>query len=1362
MRGSYYLGFDIGTNSVGFAVTDEQYKVLKFRGHKMWGARLFDEAETAANRRMKRSERRRRGRQKARLGILEELFAEEIAKVDSSFYQRLEESKFFLEDKKVKEKHLLFVGEGYNDKDYHKEFKTIYHLRNYLMESEKKEDIRLIFLACHHILKHRGHFLFEGENFNLSNNLENLILELLSQPELISENAEVEILVPTIVKLLISEKSSLNDKRKGLKDFLKQYKLSAETALQEAFILCIGGKANLDKVFDEEGLTKLSFSEKPFEEVRDVFEAELGEKIYLVELCKKIYDVIILSKILKDSKNVSEGKIKSYEKHQADLKDLKKLLNENRNDFPEDFRKVLKEDSKSTSNYLRYVGRSENDKRCSEDDFYVFLKGVIKKYPDSELKNQILEECENKTFLPLQKSKENSAIPYQLHKMELQAILEKAAKHYSFLNEEEDGISVREKIISLLEFRIPYYVGPLNSHHGKFSWIGKVKERIRPWNFEKVVDEAACVKSFIGRMTNKCTYLFTEDVLPKDSLLYSEFVLLNEVNNLTCDGKKLPIEIKTEFIKYWFKDISKPHSKVTEKRIKEWLINRGLATKESKIAGIDKEIKSDLRAYREFKKILGDKFSYSMVEDLIKWHTLFGESKKILKKEIKNEYGNILSSEEIRAILKLRFKDWGRLSKEFLTEIRSERMFDGAGEEMNIITALRTTDLNLNMLLASGNGFDEKIEEFNQGFSDEIKDITYDLVDKVAVSPAVKRGVWQALLVLKEIVKIMGQPPKKIFLEVTRENETEAKKQKNKSKRNARKEQLEQLFKACKNCSFDWKKELSIESEDRLRSKKLFLYYLQHGRSAYSDEVIDLDDLMAGNSKYDIDHIFPRSLTKDDSLDNLVLCLKSENQEKEDVYPISAEIQNRKLAEWRYLTKNGFMSDKKFERLTRKTVLTEVELAGFIARQLVETGQTNKVIATLLKRIYPEADIVYAKAKNVSEYRYGMNEDDMKKTGLFHKYIKVRSVNDFHHAKDAYLNIVVGNVFDCKFTKNPANFVKNSPKRSWSLTTIYKHEVRQGNYVAWLPGIDGTQAIVDKEMKSNDVRVTRKVAEQRAELHDANPIKASAVKGDNYLPFKADERYLKFERYGAYPKIKNSYYSIYRYTIINRKGSWETTTKIGFVPLYLKKELETDEAKRKFFEGQVSLKKGEILKEVEIIYSKLRINTKIKVNGMFYRLGGRSNDKLMIDNAIPLVLDDWSLSYIKLIEKELDPDKPKVFNRLEKITKKLNEDLFNQLANKLFSGIYSKRKSFDYDTFFSETTKEKFANLSIMEQGKTLLNILNVITNQKSVLDLKALGMTTSRATIGVNLNNLDEFIIIEESVTGLFEKEVVIIGEKK
>ena len=54
MRENYYVGLDIGTDSVGWAVTDRQYNLLRAKGKDMWGAYLFDPAKTAAERRGRR------------------------------------------------------------------------------------------------------------------------------------------------------------------------------------------------------------------------------------------------------------------------------------------------------------------------------------------------------------------------------------------------------------------------------------------------------------------------------------------------------------------------------------------------------------------------------------------------------------------------------------------------------------------------------------------------------------------------------------------------------------------------------------------------------------------------------------------------------------------------------------------------------------------------------------------------------------------------------------------------------------------------------------------------------------------------------------------------------------------------------------------------------------------------------------------------------------------------------------------------------------------------------------------------------------------------------------------------------------
>ena len=50
--GDYYAGIDSGSNSCGWAVTDENYNLLRFKGKDMWGARLFNCANDASKRRL--------------------------------------------------------------------------------------------------------------------------------------------------------------------------------------------------------------------------------------------------------------------------------------------------------------------------------------------------------------------------------------------------------------------------------------------------------------------------------------------------------------------------------------------------------------------------------------------------------------------------------------------------------------------------------------------------------------------------------------------------------------------------------------------------------------------------------------------------------------------------------------------------------------------------------------------------------------------------------------------------------------------------------------------------------------------------------------------------------------------------------------------------------------------------------------------------------------------------------------------------------------------------------------------------------------------------------------------------------------
>ena len=69
-KSDYFVGLDIGTNSVGYAATDTNYNLIKYKQHPVWGVHLFESAELAQDRRTHRASRRRLDRRQQRIQLL--------------------------------------------------------------------------------------------------------------------------------------------------------------------------------------------------------------------------------------------------------------------------------------------------------------------------------------------------------------------------------------------------------------------------------------------------------------------------------------------------------------------------------------------------------------------------------------------------------------------------------------------------------------------------------------------------------------------------------------------------------------------------------------------------------------------------------------------------------------------------------------------------------------------------------------------------------------------------------------------------------------------------------------------------------------------------------------------------------------------------------------------------------------------------------------------------------------------------------------------------------------------------------------------------------------------------------------------
>lgn len=1140
----YDIGLDIGTNSVGYAVTDTNGNLLKFKGKNMWGVRLFSEGQSAQATRLFRCTRRRYERRKNRINLLQGIMGDDIGRVDKLFYMRLSQSAMWNEDRNIPDMYTFFNDKDFNDVAYFSNYPTVYHLRKHLMQSQAKEDIRLIYLALHHILKYRGNFLYEGQtNVSAENAQVQAAVEefILSLSDLYSIDAP-EKAVKTIAGVLRDI-----DKTKSTKQKEVMAALGDDAQLKAVFkniaSAMVGYKADFSKIFnldDEENLKYALSAEDADIKLTDLLD---DSQAALYESLQKVYSAFILSEILKGENVVclSDAMIQKYLKHQADLKLLKSVY---KKCLPRKYSPMFRgEKDPKTMQYIKpkklatYTGYVLGESCCTQEELYAAIKEDFKKIADNpDCSNQcdyINREIENNLFLPKINAKENGAIPYQLHLEELVKIVEKQGCHYPTL------LNNMDKLKAILTFRIPYYVGPLNEKRNpegskQFSWMERKVEgvKIYPWNFEEVVDIDTTAEKFITRMTNQCTYLPSEKVIPKCSLLYSEYEVLNEIKQIKVNGRFLTLQVQ----KALYEDVFKRYKTVSETALRNWLIRERKYASIEQITGFQKEgrFATSLTSYIDFTSIFGEINSTNreMIEKLILWITLF-EDKKILKRKIENEMPDIPAA-RVAKICKLRYTGWSRLSEKLLNGISCK---DSAGNARTIIETMRATKKNFMQIINDDDlGYKQAIEA--EAKPEKLQQITAEVIENLAGSKAIKRGIKQCAAVVEEIVSIQGKAPAHIHIEFARE---EGAKRRTSSRYKKLKEKYDNIT-----LNEDFRqiiKELR-EHEKNLDDRMVYLYFIQNGKCLYSGRSLNLATL---SQDCQIDHIIPQSYIKDDSFDNLALVLSGKNQEKGDNMLIKPEVRRSQGEFWKSLYRSGLISEKKLKNLERDE-FDEDQLKGFINRQLVETRQITKHVTNLFGAVYEDTKIVAIKAELSSNLR--------SQYGLY----KNRAVNDYHHAHDAFLAATLGRYvnlchpylssdFDyfaiSRFAARKENALK--VKFGYIIGSFTKPYTNKTTGEVW----DGQAELakVRKCLAYMDCFISKKTEEQTGEFYKQTILPKTGDVKTKLVPIKAN---MPVSKYGGYIEPKQAYSAVIEYDA--KKGREK---KLVGIPLYVVKLQQT-------------------------------------------------------------------------------------------------------------------------------------------------------------------------------------------------------------
>ena len=1266
----------------------------------------------------------------------------EEEKVDEKFFQKLDESKYVEND--IKNKKIILTKEEKRElKDYQNKYKTIYHLRDELINNPEKKDIRLVYLAIHHIIKYRGNFLYQNSNFNIDKvDIKDKLNELFY---VLSNNIQ-ELEIPEdyadIIDLSLLEndllKETKNDVKASLINDLSD--LTNKNFAIELGKLMVGNKGNINKLLmlESDNKVEISFSGTDYDDKYEEYQETLGENIEILDILKQVYDCIFLKKIFKGNKNtsISSLMVKYFEEHKNDLKFLKELFRNNRELYNKIFRtkKDLCLYEKYITNKIDYDEFKKEVNKLLEE-LFSHEEVLIEQSLLDEYNLQIKEKIENGNFLPRITTTDNGKYPYQLNKSELIKIIEKQGKYYPFLLDKvEDNKTY--KIVKLLEFRIPYYVGPLVSEkRSKNSWLERKinNVKITPYNFDDVVDKEKTAEKFIKRMISHCTYLLNEYALANNSILYSKFKVMNELKQIRVDdgtkenSGKLSLKFQQRLLEDFF---MKTSGTITEKKLKNFLKISGEYSgyDDLKITGYsaDGKFANNMQSYVDFFGengiFAGTDYDEEDAEKIIEWITIF-EDKDILEKKVRDNYSK-LSENQIKKVLVKKYSGWGSLSKKLL----KTKYYKDKETELykSILDLMYETENNFMQIINDDKyNFQEMIQEFNN--NEENKKLNYSMVDELATSPATKRGIYQALKVVEELVDYIGYEPKNISIEMARSEEEKVRK-------DSRKDYIKKLYDSCKSSIDDYKKLKHELDSHEITSQRLFLYFIQEGKCLYSGTPLNIEDI-ENQSLYEIDHIIPRSLIKDDSIDNKALVLRKCNQEKKASYVLPSQFRTEHQIEWwKRLKDNHLMSAKKFYHLTRKKY-DEDDINGFINRQLVETRQITKHVANILKNLHKDTNIIYLKADLSRNYR--------EKYDLF----KFRDINDYHHAHDAYLAAVLGESKE-KFMKRKINFdmVKELNSKIVEMDDGKRKNLRFGYVINSLDenlndiDLKISENLVDSEtgevlfaahefnkrvedtLYRNDIMVSRKTEIRTGAFYKETIYK----KGKGIIPIKLS---MPTDIYGGYSNTNTKKLMLIEYN--------ENQRKIIGLPMALDAR-NNDAEINDYIKNQIILKKNSTFKikkciipfETEIIYN----NQNVYIKG--YSIGHKNCE---ISNALQLKITKDKMKCWKYALQYLLNDKKQYIDFAEKYV----NDIYNFLINIELFPLFNK----ELDKI---RNKVNFEDLNLNQQRKIISELFKMFHCNSVNANLSEFGLGDRIGRLsGYNIKN---GIIISKSVTGIRE----------
>lgn len=530
--------------------------------------------------------------------------------------------------------------------------------------------------------------------------------------------------------------------------------------------------------------------------------------------------------------------------------------------------------------------------------------------------------------------------------------------------------------IHLLERKREYYQGP-GSEHCRTDY-GIYRTNGETW------------KDLFEYLIGECSLCEGEQRASKFSKTAQKYNLLNDLNNLTINGSKLTTEQKEEI----YKELIIPNKRNEAFKI----ITKVAGCKIDDIQGcrMTKANKKDIHAMNDYRKFRGhlirnaefdvETMSDADFDEMAKWLTLNATPSVIRSTLKENLKGIKLNDTIIDEIIQFRKANTASFS--------GWHSFSVAGINLLLEELWNTSDNQAQIITRLGLANTRKIEYKG-------KKLPIEKIVEGITNPIVRTSTREALKIVEEIKNKYGVLDK-VAIELPRDlNDVNEKAKIEKAQKEN--EAFKKLVVKAARAEFKFSD--SVYEKQRDFNLKLRLWYQQAGECLYSGKPIAVKDLVMNPHYFEIDHIIPKSISFDDSINNKVLCYAIENQKKGQRAPyayFSSPSASRSYAEFKQdVLKLATLKERKLTPQKQELLLLEEDLnkyetrLAFKNRNLVDTRYASRYVLNTLQDFFNANEI----PTTVSVVRGKQTANLRKRWGLS----KDRGEDFRHHALDALL-----------------------------------------------------------------------------------------------------------------------------------------------------------------------------------------------------------------------------------------------------------------------------------------------------------------------------------------------------------------------